>query len=616
MEGGQAVTAAAAAAAAAVPDSKGSRGDKSASGGGGSGGGGDEDNGVRLFLHHSRDTPQKQWNETRMLVLTGMGRLFRRFTASLMDLNVFESAWRSVLGAASVAATGDGAAKEITMAGVATMLEFVTISGGLEDGRNEEVRRLLWTSSWDCIDGAVWTAGEPDRKVVVNEAALVQLLEGLTTLASALSARLATSDSLRLVSILTRIVLMENPELSTASSMTVEQVALNALTSLQFRKDDTETWTSLMKQMLRLLFATKNDDSDGFVKHNVMEAVQTMYTSNNLPTRVKVFELEDVLSTLLPIMATQMQFVEEAVAAAKNSVPSIDTETRARKPERGHRTSTSDESATEPIWASAVKTFIVAVAHGCDENQTYRANVWPVAVQGFEQFLFPKSSKVVGGLRTPNTRGVPLVSDFEDGQKSMHAKVNRLVQKQDALMVEAVLLMLQRSEGAEEEVKRKMLRILAKGAVDGQRRSHFARACQAGLFQLAGQNSRAGQSEKMMVALKAEAGLTTVCEGVLGAYVRDGRRSGKCPLPAARRAEVLFLLKKLRDLRVSTESGARGGQKSHLLNLYPTICECIECDDDDVRTLTRELLVDAGGALGLRYDSSQPLPFHHAAQTS
>jgi len=40
--------------------------------------------GVQLLLHHSRDTPAKQCNETRVLTLAGVARVLRRYLRTLI----------------------------------------------------------------------------------------------------------------------------------------------------------------------------------------------------------------------------------------------------------------------------------------------------------------------------------------------------------------------------------------------------------------------------------------------------------------------------------------------------------------------------------------------------
>jgi hypothetical protein len=48
---------------------------------------------VHMLIHHSRNTAQKQWDETIVLVLGGIARLLRSFFPFLQQLSKFSSGW-------------------------------------------------------------------------------------------------------------------------------------------------------------------------------------------------------------------------------------------------------------------------------------------------------------------------------------------------------------------------------------------------------------------------------------------------------------------------------------------------------------------------------------------
>ncbi|KAL8171076.1 hypothetical protein V2J09_022880 [Rumex salicifolius] len=52
---------------------------------------------VHMLIHHSRNTAQKQWDETLVLVLGGIARLLRSFFPLLRTLRDFWSGWQSLL---------------------------------------------------------------------------------------------------------------------------------------------------------------------------------------------------------------------------------------------------------------------------------------------------------------------------------------------------------------------------------------------------------------------------------------------------------------------------------------------------------------------------------------
>ncbi|KAL0380110.1 UNVERIFIED_CONTAM: protein MON2 [Sesamum angustifolium] len=52
---------------------------------------------VHMLIHHSRNTAQKQWDETLVLVLGGITRILRSFFPFLRSLRNFQSGWESLL---------------------------------------------------------------------------------------------------------------------------------------------------------------------------------------------------------------------------------------------------------------------------------------------------------------------------------------------------------------------------------------------------------------------------------------------------------------------------------------------------------------------------------------
>ncbi|XP_039022425.1 protein MON2 homolog isoform X2 [Hibiscus syriacus] len=52
---------------------------------------------VHMLIHHSRNTAQKQWDETLVLVFSGIARLLRSFFSFLRNINNFWSGWESLL---------------------------------------------------------------------------------------------------------------------------------------------------------------------------------------------------------------------------------------------------------------------------------------------------------------------------------------------------------------------------------------------------------------------------------------------------------------------------------------------------------------------------------------
>ena len=49
-----------------------------------------------VMVHHSRNTVEKQWDETRVLVVSGISDTFAKFFVTLSTLDEFQAAWEKV----------------------------------------------------------------------------------------------------------------------------------------------------------------------------------------------------------------------------------------------------------------------------------------------------------------------------------------------------------------------------------------------------------------------------------------------------------------------------------------------------------------------------------------
>ena len=100
------------------------------------------------------------------------------------------------------------------------------------------------------------------------------------------------------------------------------------------------------------------------------------------------------------------------------------------------------------------------------------------------------------------------------------------------------------------------------------------------------------------------------CAAVVTAYVAEEKQSGTRPLPRARRAELLLVLRETRRLQLvagSLEAQISGtvprttGLRDHLLLLYPSLCECVACQDPAVTQELIALFHTVGTEMGIGY---------------
>ena len=77
----------------------------------------------RILMHHSRDTAEKQWDETRVLSLNGVARVFNTRRQLLASLDEFPRAWALLLEFIEASALSKSA--EVSLAALKSFLDIV-----------------------------------------------------------------------------------------------------------------------------------------------------------------------------------------------------------------------------------------------------------------------------------------------------------------------------------------------------------------------------------------------------------------------------------------------------------------------------------------------------------
>ncbi|KAI9311027.1 hypothetical protein BX666DRAFT_2000015 [Dichotomocladium elegans] len=96
-----------------------------------------------FLLHHSRDTADKQWDETKVLVISGISGIFRDFLGKLYTLPKFDRAWSLLL-----AHLEDSCLRSSQEVSLASIKSFQNIASQRPDCDCQETVTSLWNSAW------------------------------------------------------------------------------------------------------------------------------------------------------------------------------------------------------------------------------------------------------------------------------------------------------------------------------------------------------------------------------------------------------------------------------------------------------------------------------------
>lgn len=97
-----------------------------------------------FMLHHSRDTADKQWDETKVLVLTGISSIFQDFLTDLYELDHFQRAFTLLL--AHLEDSCLRSSQEVSLASIKSFKTVVTIS---PEFKNPAAMMNLWRRAWN-----------------------------------------------------------------------------------------------------------------------------------------------------------------------------------------------------------------------------------------------------------------------------------------------------------------------------------------------------------------------------------------------------------------------------------------------------------------------------------
>ncbi|CAO3630367.1 unnamed protein product [Mucor hiemalis] len=97
-----------------------------------------------FMLHHSRDTADKQWDETKVLVLTGISSIFQDFLTDLYELDHFQRAFTLLL--AHLEDSCLRSSQEVSLASIKSFRTVVTIS---PEFKNPAAMIDLWRRAWN-----------------------------------------------------------------------------------------------------------------------------------------------------------------------------------------------------------------------------------------------------------------------------------------------------------------------------------------------------------------------------------------------------------------------------------------------------------------------------------
>ncbi|KAL1220843.1 hypothetical protein V5N11_016851 [Cardamine amara subsp. amara] len=558
-----------------------------------------------MLIHHSRNTAQKQWDETFVLVLGGIARLFRSYFPLLESLPNFWSGWESLL--AFVKNSIFNGSKEVSLAAI-NCLQTAVVSHCVKG--NLQLRYL--NSVMDVYELVFQKSSSytGDTATKVKQ----EILHGLGELYVQSLNMFDEKMYMQLLGIVDlaikeAIVNSENFETEYGHVPPVLRHVLEILPSLGPPEHLSSMWLILLREFLHYLprvdSVLPNEEGSEVSEHKADAS-----SDKTIPTaRVTSNMFAEKLIPALVELLLQAPAVEKYILFSEV----IQNLRRCMMTRRDNPDGSLWKVAAEGFNRLLVEDVKLCSA-GDDTDlkisKAARVRIWKEIGDVYEIFLVGycgralfSNSLPAAALKANETLEIALLNGLGDiilkstidapreVLERLVSTLDRCASRTCSLPVETVELMPAHC-------------------------SRFSLTCLQKLFSLSSFSSETEdwQSTRAEVSRISIIMLMGRCEFILSRFLIDENNLGNRPIPTARLEEIIFALQELDRLTIHPEAASvlplqpnlktilredNRDTRAHLLVLFPSLCEIVLSRETRVRELVQVLLRAIATELGL-----------------
>lgn len=522
-----------------------------------------------LLVHHSRNTAQKQWDETLVLALGGIVKVFKSFINTLYELPDFEKSWCVLLEhLESFILSGS---REVSGTTIQLLHDFLLTNG-------EKLPRPLWEASmvmWEKLVTVLTRNPENGKTLTI-------LAETICDLFLRLRSRFSSSDIIRVIRMVRLLALFQTEIDQELSPMQKSVMKLYSnISPLSEEAIPTVFFNLLIFVAAAIGYPYKpplpdQQDPEQLNSSGLLFTPSLSYHCLADSALARIVELYKIIPQ--PISALIFEDLAKVIGAVMM---------------------TKYQTYLLPLWKSAVPAFISIVSTGLPalnrseivKDRTRLIIIWTDVADTLEDFLLHDRTTL------PKLSPDALKEDEE----------------LDVVLADCIAQNMLSGAAHAELLHERLLDILRSGTLQvTANREFFAQACYKNLFYLC---SRGGEQDDahschLVIARLAAPLLLLRCKEVLQAFVTDDRQTGQCPLPRCRLAEISFLLQELYNLELhpalevlpeqtSQITSKMTGTKRHLLHLFPLLCDCITTREESIKERLKAIFHEMAKSLGL-----------------
>ncbi|KAL0890802.1 hypothetical protein Bca101_014785 [Brassica carinata] len=571
---------------------------------------------VHMLIHHSRNTAQKQWDETFVLVLGGIARLFRSYFPLLESLPNFWSGWESLL--TFVKNSIFNGSKEVSLAAI-NCLQTAVVSHCVKG--NLQLRYL--NSVMDVYELVFQKSSSytGDTATKVKQ----EILHGLGELYVQSLKMFDDKMYMQLLGIVDlaikqAIISSENFETEFGHVPPVLRHVLEILPSLGPPDHLSSMWLILLREFLDYLPRVDSalPNEEGEIKQSttghrasseVSEHKADVLSDKTIPTtRITSNMFAEKLIPALVELLLQAPAVEKYILFPEI----IQNLRRCMMTRRDNPDGSLWKVAAEGFNRLLVEDVKICSAGGDTDlkiSKTARMRIWKEIGDVYEIFLvgycgraLSSNSLPAAALKSNETLEMALLDGLGDIILKSTVDAPREV-------LERLVLTLDRCASRTCSLPIETVELMPAHC------SRFSLTCLQKLFSLSSSETETWHSTRAEVSRISITTLMERCEFILSRFLIDENNLGNRPIPTARLEEIIFALQELDRLTIHPESASvlqlrpslktilqedNRVSRAHLLVLFPSLCEIVLSRETPVRELVQVLLRAVATELGLK----------------
>ncbi|XP_020208634.1 protein MON2 homolog isoform X2 [Cajanus cajan] len=571
---------------------------------------------VHMLIHHSRNTAQKQWDETLVLVFGGIARILRLFFPFFTSLSNFWSGWESLLQFVENSILNGS--KEVALAAI-TCLQTTVNSHSLKG--NMPMPYFI-----SVIDVYELVLRKPSSyRGNAGDKVKQEILHGLGELyvqAQGLFNDVLYTQLIAIIDLAVKHAMLTNDNFETefGNVPPVLRTVLEILPMLRPTEHISSMWPVLLREFLQYL---PRQDSHLQNEEGKIDQARDSQVNYDAPNGTTPISPNKVAASPGSGSTTAITGIPSYIFAEKLVPVLVDLFLQAPAVEKciiypeiiqslGRCMTTRRDNQDSALWRLAVEAFnrvlidyVTKLTNGGPDSsisKPVRTRIWKEIADVYEIFLIgycgralPSNSLSAKVLEADESLEMSILNILGDSilklpvdtptdiLQRLISTLDRCASRTCSLPVETVELMPPHC-------------------------SRFSLTCLQKLFSLSSYSSEVNwnltRSEVSKISITM---LMTRCEYILSRFLTDENGLGDCPLPKARLEEIIYVLEELAHLVIHPDAASvlplcpllrtglaedkdKHDNRHHLFVLLPSFCELVTSRELRIRELVQILL--------------------------